>query len=222
MVLLTVGLAVLVLAMVAVGLRVGAGAPPSDEVLEVDPITGKTVPPGGAVTRPSSSTTTSVPGATTTIVPPVDVTTPKIKVADADGRFTVTVPRTWLNVPTAQPDQNQWVPMAQLASGELGQTDYVFAVRWAATAGCDLERCANEVVEPLKAANPRITPVTTPDKVGGLPAIRIEVTVGDRRLVAWVVVQGDRYWVPQLRGPPEQFDLVLAVVRPVVDSMSFG
>jgi len=95
-------------------------------------------------------------------------------------------------------------------------------VRWVASAGCALERCAGQVVDRLKAVFPGISPTTTSESVGGLPAVRIDASTGDQRLVAWVVVQGDRYWVPQLRGPPDGFDAVLAVAQPVVQGMSFG
>jgi len=232
-VVLTIGLAVVVLALVAVGLRVAAGRSSSTDVVEVPARRGGATTPTSRFPNTSPSTTssagsssTSVPAGgtsgTATTLPKVDTQTPRIKFSDADGRFDVVVPRTWLNLPTPLPDQNQWEPLAQQADGSLVETKYLFAVRWVASAGCALDRCAAQVVDRLKATFPGIDPTTAADTVGSLAAIRIEAATADQRLVAWVVVQGDRYWVPQLRGPPADFDAMLAVVQPVVQAMSFG
>jgi hypothetical protein len=235
---LTIGLAVVVLALVALGLRAAGGRDSSGDPVEVEarrdvvpPTTTaagsapSTTAPGASpsTTVPGASPSTTVPGSTATTPPTsIDLATPKIQVTDADGRFGVTVPRTWLNVPTSEPDQDQWVPLVPLPTGELGRTDYVFAVRWAPSAGCTLETCTTKVVDNLKTAFPGVAPVTTPDRIGSLGAIRIEASTPTQRLVAWVVVEGDRYWVPQLRGPPAQFDAFLAVAGPVVATMTFG
>ena len=227
---LTLGLAALILGLVVVGLRAAAGPSPSTEAIEVPARPGMpTSPPtssGPPTTGPGgASPSTAVPptgaGGTGTSIPKIDTETPRVRVSDLDGRFEVTVPRTWLNLPTLQPDENQWVPIVQRPGGEVEQSELTFAVRWAAADGCTLDRCAADVLARMRTNFPSVNPVTSPDTVGGLPALRIEVSTPDERLVAWVVVKGDRYWVPQLRGPIADFEAVLAVVRPVVTSMSF-
>jgi len=227
---LTVGLAVLVLILVAVGLRAAGGRTTSTDIVEVPARRDSVVPTSDpsrltpSTSAPVSPSTTDPTGGagTSTTLPKVDTVTPRVKVSDADGRFGIVVPRTWLNLPTSMPDQNQWEPLAQQPNGTLVETQFLFAVRWAASGGCSVDRCAAEVVDRLKAAFPGVDPTTAPDSIGGLQAVRIEAATTTQRLVAWVVVKGDRYWVPQLRGPPDEFDPVLAVVQPVVQAMSFG
>ena len=212
------------LALVAFGLRAAAGRSRSDQVVEtparrdVGPTTSG---PSPSTTSPSATPSTTAPRGSATTPQVVDPITPRLKVSDADGRFTVTVPRTWVNDPAALSDQTQWVPFVQQASGEFTQSEFIFAVRWGDSQGCALERCAATVVDRLKSTYPGVTPTTTPDTVGSLPAIRIEAAAGDQRLAAWVVVKGDRYWVPQMRGPAAQFDVVYQVVRDVVATMTF-
>jgi len=228
-VVLTVALAAIVLSLVAVGLRASAGRNTSADVVEV-PARPGVVPPStrlipsttGPSVFPSSPSTTTPGGTTGTTVPAANPITPRLKVSDADGRFEVTVPRTWVNTPAGQPDQTQWVPFVQQPNGDFVPTEFVFAVRWEASDGCAVEQCAVKVVERMKTTSPGISPTTTPDTVGGQQAIRIEAATTSQRLVAWVVVEGDRFWVPQLRGPPAEFDIVLTVVKAVVATMSFG
>jgi len=231
LVVLTVGLAVVVLVLVAVGLRAAGGRNRSGDVVEV-PARRDSVPP---TTDPSSaSPSTRIPGSssttapatgtrgTSTTVPKLDTATPRIRVTDTEGRFGVTVPRTWLNLPALVPDQNQWVPLAQLPTGELGRSPFTFVVRWAASDGCALEACADQVVNRLMSNSALIANTSVTERIGGRPAIRIDAATAAERVVAWVVVEGDRVWIPQLRGPATDFDTALAVVRPVVASMSFG
>jgi hypothetical protein len=238
LVVLTVALAATVLALVAIGLRAVAGRNASNDVVEV-PARRDIVPPPSSVspsttrpavtpstrtpstTAPGGTTPTTGAGSTPTPVPGSTPASGQQKVSDLDGRFAVTLPRNFVNLPTAQPDQAQWVPFVPLPNGDFGPTGFIFAVRWVATEGCALTRCADAVVERMKATYPGINPTVTADTAGGLDAVRIEAETSDQRLVAWVVVKGDRYWVPQLRGPPLEFDVLLAVVRPVVASMSF-
>lgn len=244
---LTIGLAVLVVGLVALGLRAAAGRSPSEQVTEVparrdivpppssagpstsnpsfSPTTTPTTPgspstttPGGSGTTTPGSTSTTVPGGTAT----PDLVTPRIKFTELDGKFEVTVPRSWINEPSAQVDQAQWVPLAPAPNGGLGKTDFLFAVRWGPSEGCKLEQCAAVVVDRMKTTYPGIIPATTADTLGGLPAIRIDATFSNTRLVAWIVVKGDRFWVPQMRGPVDDFDVVFTVLRTVVATMSFG
>lgn len=245
---LTIGLAVLVVGLVALGLRAAAGRSPSAQVTEV-PARRDIVPPpssaGPSTSNPSFSPTTTpttVPGSSSTTTPGTttpggtgttgttvpggaatpDLVTPRLKFTELDGRFEVTVPRSWVNEPSAQVDQAQWVPLAPAPAGGLGKTDFLFAVRWGPSEGCKLEQCAAVVVDRMKTTYPGIIPTTTADTLGGLPAIRIDATFSNTRLVAWIVVKGDRFWVPQMRGPVDDFDVVLTVLRTVVATMSFG
>jgi len=222
---LTISLALVVLALVTIGLRAAGGGNKTADVVEV-PSRRDSVPttqsPSTSSPSTSPSTTTPAAGGSTTSVPKVDTTTPRVKVNDQDGRFEVTVPRSWLNVPTASGDQNQWSLLAQAPDGTLGQTPFIFAVRWAASEGCTLEQCAAQVVARIDTTFPGVTAATASDSVGGLSAVRIDATAADQRVVAWVVVKGDRYWVVQLRGPVDGFETMLGTVRVVVASMSFG
>jgi len=228
---LTVGLAVVVLAVVAVGLRATGGSNRSGDVVEVPARRDAAPPtsdPSGAnpsTSVPSRSPFTTAPATgrgTSTTLPRVDSQTPRIKVTDADGRFDITVPRTWLNLPTALADQNQWQPSEQQPNGTFTQTPFLFVVRWAPSVGCPLDLCAAQVVGRLKQTYSGLTPTITPERIGSQPAMRIEASTADQRIVVWVVVEGDRLWLPQLRGPPDGFDAVLAVAEAVVATMSFG
>jgi len=155
--------------------------------------------------------------------PRLDTTTPKLKVTDLDGRFEVTVPRTWLSVPSMTPDSVVWQPLSQDANGTTSPSGFQFSVRWAPSGGCELEKCAEvKVADALKLKEPALSIKTSPDRVGDQPAVRLETSRGDQRLTAWVVVVGDRYWVPQLAGPAEKFDQLLADAQPVLATMSFG
>lgn len=221
---LTIGLAVLVLALVALGLRAAAGRNDTADVVEV-PARRSPVPSTTPSTsnRAPTSPSTSVPGGgSTTSVPKLDTTNPKVTVNDKDGRFQVTVPRTWLNVPTTSLDQNQWQVLGQLPDGELAPTSFTFAVRWEASDGCTLEQCTQKVLQRIDALYPGVNTATTSEKIGAEPSTRLDATTGDQRVVAWIVVKGDRYWVAQLRGPAQGFDEMLTVVLPIVATMSFG
>jgi len=221
LVVLTVGLALLVLALVAVGLRAAGGRTRDGEVVEVP--ARRDAPPTTSVPRSASPSTTTPSVTVPQASPParIDTDTPRRKATDIDGRFEITVPRTWANLPTPLEDQNQWVPYVPGPNGDLVTSELTFVVRWSPTEGCTLERCAEVIIDRVKTTYAGVTVTTASDTVGGLPAVRIEATTPDQRLVAWVVVKGDRYWVPQLRGPPAEFDEVLAVASPVVASMSF-
>lgn len=232
-VVLTLGLAAVVLAVVVAGLWLGRGQTDEPAVVDIparrDTAAQRTVPP---TSTPATSAPPATRGTATTVpttapgglslLPRVDTITPRVKVNDADGRFQITVPRTWGNLPTPVPDQNVWVPSIQTGTGELTDSDFLFVVRWAPALGCTLERCAEAVLERLKTVYPTIKATTSPDLIGGELAVRIDATAEDQRVVAWVVVKGDRYWVPQLRGPIDTFDPTLAVVQPIVGAMSFG
>lgn len=231
-VVLTLALAAVVLAVVGVALWLASGSTGDAGVVDI-PARRDTIAPSTSPTITTPTTVTPVTPRTTTTVPTtaapslatlprLDTMTPRITVNDADGRFRVTIPRNWGNLPTPLTDQNVWVPVVQLSSGELIDSDFLFVVRWAPADGCTLELCTAAVLERLKTVYPTITATTASDMIGGKKAIRIEATAADQRLVAWVVVEGDRYWVPQLRGPITTFDATLAVVRTVVAGMSFG
>jgi hypothetical protein len=224
LVVLTIGLAALVLAMVVIGLQLVGGRAATTAVVEVPPRGVAAAPTNlaPATTGAPGSPTTTVPGATSTTLPKVDTTTLRVKVTDPDGRFEVTVPRSWVNLPTPLPDENQWEPTAQKDDGSLVDTPFLFGVRWAPAEGCALADCATQVVNRFKAANAGADPVLVDDTVGRLPAKRFDVTVGAQRFVAWIVAKGDRYWVPQLRGPTDTFEAQLAVVVRVVAAMSFS
>jgi hypothetical protein len=226
----TIGISLVVVALVAVGLRAAAGRDRTEQVTEV-PARRDTPQPGPSTTTAGGSSTTTtvrgstgttVPGGTGTTVAPPDLVTPRIRFTELDGDFEVTVPRSWINEPTPLPDQAQWVPLAAIPGGGLGRTDFRFNVRWAPSERCTLEACAAGVLDAIKATFPGIQPVTSTDTIGGIPAIRIEATRDEQRLVAWVVVKGDRLWVPQMRGPIAEFDLMVPVLRAVVATMSFG
>lgn len=234
---LTIALAVVVVGLVAIGLRAAAGRTRGDEVTEV-PARRDVVPPNNnaspSTSNPQtapSTTATTLPGSTGTTAPggtggatatPPDLLTPRIKFTELDGRFEVTVPRSWVNEPNARSDQAHWVPLAPTPSGGLGRTEFLFSVHWGPSQGCALERCASDVVDRMKVVYPTIISTTTEDSIGALRAIRIDATLGDERLMAWVVVKGDRYWVPQMRGPSDEFELAVPVLRSVVATMSFG
>ena len=227
LVLLTVALAVVILAVAGIAIRAAAGRSRTDQVVEVpprrEPLPSTSVPrrSSPSTTAPSTPTTPTT-GAGATPAPKLDAVTPRLKVTDLDGRFDITVPRAWLSVPTEAADQLQWVPFVERPTGEVETSGLTFAVRWADSDGCTLEQCAGVVLDRVTASTPGVSPTATPTTVGGQPAVRIEATAAGQRLVAWVVVKGDRYWVPQLRGGLDDFDMVLAVAEVVVASMSFG
>jgi hypothetical protein len=240
----TIGVALLVVVLVAVGLRAAAGRARSDQVTEVparrdivppsssaspsttSPVSPSTTARGGTSTTVPGGSGTTLPGSAGTTVPgsagTPDLATPRIKFTELDGRFEVTVPRSWINEPVAQADQAQWVVLAPAPTGGLGRSEFRFSVRWGPSDGCALERCAAAVIDRMKTTYPGILPVTTTETLAGTPAIRIEAVFGSERLVAWIVVKGDRFWVPQMRGPVDEFDALATVLKAVVATMSFG
>ncbi|MEO5678764.1 MAG: hypothetical protein ABIS47_03760 [Acidimicrobiales bacterium] len=223
MVVLTVGLAAFVLVAAAVGLRAAGGrGPKGDEVVEVparsDPLPSTTAPgstdPGSGPSGP-----TTAPGRSTV---PLDATTPKLTQTDADGRFEITVPRSWVSLPALTPDSTTWQLFDQVGGATPAATGFQFAVAWFDSKGRTLEECAAAQVDAALKVQPSLSISTTPSTVGSQPAARFEVALADRRFVNWVVVRDDRYWVMQLAGPPDGFDDVLPVVERVLATMSFG
>lgn len=213
------GLALLVLALAAGGLRLAGGRSPSREVVEVpsrlDPL------------PPSTAPSASVPGTSPlpvdpSVAPTLDTTTPKIRFIDADGRFGVTVPRGWVNFPAAEPDTLQLRPFEQAADGSVAPSQFLFVVRWFDAQGCNLASCAAEHLIRLQVGRPSTVVNVTPEVVAGRPGFRFDSAVADQRLAGWLVAEGDRYWVMELIGPQEGFDEVLSVVEPVLATMSFG
>ena len=220
MVVLTIGLALLVLALAAVGLRLAGGRDRRQEVVDIPsrlvPLPSTTAPATSVPSTPRPSTT--VPPATITL----DTSTPKIKMSDADGRFAITVPRSWVNLPVIEPGTVQYRLFEQAADGSVAQTQFLFMVRWFDAKGCALAVCAAEHVLRLQAGRPAVVITRTPEAVAGRPGVRLDSSLPDQRLAGWLVVEGDRYWVMELIGPQAGFDQVLSVVRPVLASMSFG
>jgi len=145
-----------------------------------------------------------------------------VQVADLDGRFEVTVPRSWVSLPGTTPDTLAWQLFERDALGDPVQTDFQFIVRWFDSGGCELEACAAEQAGRLTKAQPTLPIATTPTTVAGLDSLRLDASLPLQRLVDWVVVKGDRYWVVQLIGPPDGFDEMLASVQPVLATMSFS
>lgn len=228
LVVLTVAVALTVLAVVAAGIAVAVGGSKAEPVKEIpsrlDPLPSTTtVPAGPSTTAPSpGGTGTTVPGAPANGIPKLDTTTPKVKVTDTEGRFEITVPRSWVGLPGITPDSAQWRLFEQGADGSLGQTDFLFVVTWFPSNGCGLEACAAEHVDRLKLGRPSLTVTSNAASVGSRPAVRLDSSVTDQRLAGWVVVQDDRYWAMELVGPPDGFDALLPVVQSVLATMSFG
>lgn len=226
---LPIGVAVLLLGLVTFGLRAAGGRTRTSEVVEIpariDPRPTTTAPGpttrGPSTTQPGGTTGTQ-PGPSAGATPKLDTTTPKVKVTDVDGRFEVTVPRSWVSLPGLVPDSMAWQLFVQDVDGEPLQTGFQFVVTWFASGGCDVERCAAEHVDRLKRGQPALAVTTTQDTVAGVPAVRLEASLPDQRVVDWVVVKGDRYWVVQLIGPVDGFEEVLSEVQPVLATMSFG
>ena len=225
---LPIGVAIVLLALVAVGLRAAGGRTRTNEVVEVparlDPPPSTTTPgstPSPSTTQPggTAGTRPGTPGSATT---KLDTTTPKVKVTDVDGRFEVTVPRSWVSLPGIVPDSMAWQLFVQDVDGEPLQTEFQFVVKWFASGGCDLEQCAAEHVERLRRGQPALVVQASPDMVAGNPAVRLEASLPAQRVVDWVVVKDDRYWVVQLIGPLDGFEEVLSEVQPVLATMSFG
>jgi len=223
-VVLTVSLALVVLALAAVGLRVASGRERRQEVADIPsrlvPLPPTTVPSTSvpAPAPPAPSPPATVPSA----VPRLDTSTPKITMTDADGRFAITVPRSWVNLPVIEPGTVQYRLFEQAADGSVAQTQFLFMVRWFDAKGCALAVCAAEHVLRLQAGRPAVVITRTPEAVAGRPGVRLDSSLPDQRLAGWLVVEGDRYWVMELIGPQAGFDQVLSVVRPVLASMSFG
>lgn len=218
MVALTIGLALFVLALTAFGLWLAGGRDRRPKVLDI---------PSRAVPLPSTTApATSVPEPPSGTVPPdptrLDTSTPKIKMADADGRFAITVPRSWVNLPAPEPDTVQLRLFEQGADGSVEQSEFLFMVRWFDAKGCSLATCAGEHVLRLQAGRPSVVVALTPEVVAGRQGVRLDSSVPDQRLAGWLVLRDDRYWVMELIGPQAGFDEVLSVVRPVLASMSFG
>ena len=231
LVVLPIGIAVVLLALVAFGLRAAGGRTETTKTVEVpsriDPLPSTTSPtstaPGASpsTTRPGGPTTTT-PDTSGTTTPTLDTTTPRVKVSDTDGRFDVTVPRSWVSLPGIVPDAIAWQLFEQDADGDPVQTEFQFVVAWFAAEGCSLDRCAAQQVDRMTAAQPTLSPKSTRVNVAGRPAVRLDAVLPPRRLVDWVVVEGDRYWVVHLIGPSTGFDEVLSAVQPVLATMSFG
>jgi len=218
-VVLTIGLALLVLALAAVGLRVAVGRERRQEVVDIP---SRLVP-----LPPTTAPSTSVPGpsppsAVPSAAPRLDTSTPKIKIIDADGRFSISVPRSWVNLPAIEPDTVQLRLFEQAADGSVAQTEFLFMVRWFDAKGCALDVCAAEHVLRLQAGRPAVVVTLTPEAVAGRQAVRLDSSRPGQRLAGWLVPNDDRYWVMELVGPQAGFDEVLSVVRPVLASMSFG
>ena len=234
MVVLPNAIAVLPLALTPGALRAAGGRSRTTETVEVPARPGRTTTTAPGTTAPgttapsgSAPSTTRPGGATTTVpgtsgTPTLDTSTPKVKVADLDGRFEITVPRSWVSLPGIATDTLAWQLFEQDPAGEPASTDFQFIVRWFPANGCPLERCAAEQVERLTRNQPALQVRTAPETVAGQPSVRLDAALPDQRLVDWVVLEGDRYWVLQLIGPPTGFDQVLAVVEPVLATMSFG
>ncbi len=230
LVVLPIGVAVVLLALVGLGLRAAGGRTPDPGTVEVParadalPRTSTTTPGtsrGSSTTQPGGSTTTT-PGTSGSPTPTLDTTTPRVKVADAEGRFDITVPRSWVSLPGVVPSSIAWQLFEQDAAGDPVRTEFQFIVAWFASDGCDLEACAAQQADRLTSGQPNVTVTKGQATVGGLPAVRLEAASADQRLVDWVVVKGDRYWVVQLVGPMDGFDDVLSTVQPALATMSFG
>ncbi len=225
---LTVGLAVVVLAIMGAGLAVavrGSGTQPVKEIpSRLDPLPSTTAPrtSGPSTTAPSSGrTTTTAPGDLVNGSPRLDTTTPKLKVIDAEGRFEITVPRSWVGLPGINPDSTQWRLFEQVPDGTLNQTKFLFVVSWFPSNGCQLEDCAAEHADRLKSGQSSLVVTANTDSVGASPAVRLDSSTSTQRLAGWVVVKGDRYWAVELVGPPDGFDDVLSVAQAVLGTMSF-
>ncbi len=219
MVVLTIGLAVLVLALAALGLRLAVGRDRRPEVVD----TPSRLVPLPSTTAPSTSVprtvrpSTTAPPATTTL----DTSTPKITMTDADGRFAITVPRSWVNLPAIEPDTVQYRLFEQTADGSVEQSEFLFMVRWFDARGCALAICAGEHLLRLQGGRPSVVVTLAPEVVAGRQGVRLDSSLPGQRLAGWLVLQGDRYWAMELLGPQAGFDDVLSVVRPVLATMSF-
>ncbi len=213
---LPIGLAAVLLAFAGLGLWAAGGRGEART---------RSVEVPARVDRPLSTTTTA-PSATTPRTsapsPAVDLTTPKVKVSDTDGRFDITVPRSWVSLIPATRDTIAWQLLEQDAAGDPVATGFQFIVGWFDSAGCDLDGCAAQQADRLASSQPGLAITTTQTTVAGLPGRQLDAATSDRRVVDWVVVQGDRYWVVQLIGPIDGFEDALAKVEPVVATMSFG
>ncbi len=229
---LTISLAVVVLAFVGVALWAAGRQSSGQGTIEVPsrlvPLPSTSAP---TTTLPSTGTqpagpSTTAPGSTGGPTTVLDTATPKVRMTDIDGRFGVTVPRSWVNVPADEPDTLQLRLFEQAVDGTVTPSDHLFVVRWFPSNGCALADCVAEHVSRLKSVNPTIRITSTADTVAGIPGARLDADLGARlngqRLVGWVVVQDDRYWAMELVGPPAGFGDVLSVTDPVVATMSFG
>jgi len=228
-VVLTVSLALVVLALAAVGLRVAGGRERRQEVKNIPsrlvplppttvPSTSVPAPAPPAPAQPAPSPPATVPST----APRLDTSTPKITMTDADGRFAITVPRSWVNLPVIEPGIVQFRLFEQAADGSVKQSEFIFMVRWFDAKGCALGVCAEEHLLRLQAGRPAVVFTVTPEAVAGRQGVRFDSSLPNQRLAGWLVPDDDRYWVMELVGPQAGFDQVLSVVRPVLASMSFG
>ena len=219
MVVLTIGLAMLVLALAAAGLRLAGGRDRRPEVVD----TPSRLVPLPSTTAPATTVPRTVrPSATAPPAKPtLDTSTPKIKMTDADGRFAITVPRSWVNLPAIEPDTVQYRLFEQAADGSVEQSEFLFTVRWFDAKGCARGVCAEEHLLRLQAGRPAVVFTLTPEEVAGRQGVRFDSSLPDQRLAGWLVPNDDRYWVMELLGPQAGFDDVLSVVRPVLATMSF-
>jgi len=229
LVVVPIGLAVILLGLVTVGLREAGGPTTTPQVVEipsrVSPIPGMaprgTPAPGapGAPGAPAPGANTVAPGPTK-----LDLTTLNLKVSDLEGRFGVTVPRSWTSLPATVPDSMAWAPVGQAPNGEVSPTPFRFVVQWFASNGCALDQCAEQHAGTLTAKDPAAVVKSSADTLGARPAVRLDVSLREVHFVAFVVVEGDRFWVVQLRAvvTVEGFDQFLSAARPVLATMSFG
>lgn len=228
LVVLTVVVAVTILALVAIGLRAvdepkpryrnTASAPGRSGVL---PTTG---PSSGPVV-PRSNWAPSVGPVIPANAPwDVDMTPPTVRVDDPVGQLGMLVPDTWEGPTAPEPTVRQWqLPVRTFppASGLL-LIGFNFTVSWGAPSSCDLAECAARLVEALQSSGATVAPTLQSESVGGEHALRIDATAPAERVAAWVVVLDDRYWITMLSGPTGDFDEMLAAVRPVLATMAFG
>jgi len=147
----------------------------------------------------SGSTPTSL---RRTPVTPVGPATTPLKITDVEGRFSISIPRAWETLAALDgTDTVGWVITQPGADGTPEASGLRFAVRWADSGGRDLAGCGDEVVARFTAANPGVRLDRTATTVNGRPAVRLDAAGSAQELTAWVVVQGDRYWVPQYARP---------------------
>lgn len=225
---LAVGVAVTILALAAIGLHAIDEPKPTHRATGPDPGTRGFLPPSmpsNGAAGPLSTWAPSPRQGTPANGPwDVDMAPPTVRIDDPAGQLELLVPVIWEGPTTPDPDVRQWrLPVRMFPPGSnLLLIGFNFTIYWGEPSGCDLGQCAARLVEALQSSGATLAPTLQSESLGGRPALRIDGSAADERVVAWVVVKDDRYWITMLAGPTGDFDEMLASVRPVLATMSFG